>query len=257
MKILCVLIPLISLVTVATGGDTILFEDTFGQSLPRNPLSRGDFNVATDSRQSGALAPVDYTHNGEGWQAQTQFNPVDGVVCRLFPKQPWLAASPGWELDSSDGTYEMEFEFSLPGEFSPHQNAENKPAAPVGETFLLIGQYAPEVAEELRLDRGFGVIHRSNPQISSLFWVDGQSVGEFEPGQEGENHHRIKIRWSQKDRVVSDIEAELNGETLKERGGFSLENMNVLFGGRGRLQTDYDVAGINSVNILQLRYSKK
>jgi hypothetical protein len=260
MKILHVirfLIPLLSLTAVANAGDTILFEDTFGQTLPRNSLSRGDFNVGTDSRQSGPLAPVNYTHNGESWQAQTQFNPVEGVVCRLFPKQPWLAASPEWELDSSDGTYEMVLEFSLPNEFSPHQNAENKPGAPVAEALLLIGQSVPEGAEELRLNQGFAVNYRANPDQPSLFWVYGQNVGEFEPTREGETQHTIKIRWTQKDRVVSDIEAELNGEIVKDQGGFSLEDPKVQFGGRGRLRTDYDVAGINCVNILQLTYSKK
>jgi hypothetical protein len=216
--------------------------------------------MGTDSRQTGPLAPVDYTHNGEEWQAQTQFNPVGGVVCRLFPNQPWVAASPAWEMDSRDGTYEVVFKFSHPNELTPHLGGDefNRPPAATGETLLLIGQSVPDETDELQLNEGFGVIHRSNPDLQSLLWIGGKQWGEFEPGEAEEITHTIRLRWTQLGGVVRDIEAELDGQILKDEGGFSLAAPKVQFGGRGRfIPGDYEAAGINCLNILQLTYSKK
>ncbi len=241
-------------------GGEILFEDTFGQSLPRGPESRGDFNVETEARQSGPLAPKKYAHNGEGWQAQTHFWPRDGVICRLFPRSTWLAASPAWQLDASDGTYEVVFTFSHPNQNSTHLNEgdSKRPPAPVAETIVIIGQAAPEGKKELRIADGIVVVQRTSTANPSLFRIGGQQVGEFDPAEEWGGEHTIKIRWTQKGGTVSNIEAECNGQVLKDDGGFPLAAPTVQFGGRGRFgEMDYETSGLNCLNVLQLTYSKK
>jgi hypothetical protein len=241
-------------------GGGILFEDTFGQSLPRGPESRGDFNVETEARQSGPLAPKKYTHNGEGWQAQTQFWPQDGVICRLFPSANWLAASPAWELDTSDGTYEVVFTFSHPNQDSTHLSDADlqRPPAPVAETIVIIGQPAPAGDEELRIADGIVVVQRTSTDHPSTLQIDGQQIGEFDPAAQWDGEHTIKIRWTQKGGIVSNIEAECNGQVVKDVGGFSLTAPTFQFGGRGRFNaTDYETGGINCLNVLQLTYSKE
>jgi hypothetical protein len=241
-------------------GGEILFEDTFGQSLPRGPESRGDFNVETEARQSGPLAPKKYTHNGEDWQAQTQFWPREGVICRLFPRSTWLAANPAWQLDTSDGTYEVVFTFSHPNQNSTQLNAADsqRPPAPVAETIVIIGQPAPEGEEELRITDGIVVVQRTSTANPSLFRIGGQQVGEFDPAEEWCGEHTIKIRWTQKGGTVSNIEAECNGQVVKDDGGFPLAAPTVQFGGRGRFgEMGYETSGINCLNVLQLTYSKE
>jgi hypothetical protein len=250
-------LSLLALSSLTTRAETILFQDSFGESLPHTKESRGKLNFDTERRQVGPLAPVDYTHNGEGWQAQTQFNAAEGVICRLFPRKSWLVAHPEWELDAGDGSYEVVFAFSLPDETSRNLGQDQAPPAPVAETILLIGQEAPDGAGELLLDKGFGVIHRTDPEQNSQLWVHGQVVEEFEPGPEDEGPHTIKIRWKQEGGMVKDIEAELDGQILKDAGGFSPGAPKVQFGGRGRLSTDYEASSLNAVHILQLTYAKK
>lgn len=251
------LVALLSL-AVATGraGQT-LFEDYFGQRLPRALESRGDFNKGTDQRQSGSLAPADYAHNGEDWQAQTQFNAAEGAVCRLFPLQTWLVASPAWELDAADGNYEVVFEFSHPDGTTQKQTDQNKPPAPTTETILLLGQGTPDGATQLQPANGLAVVYRTNPEMPSLLWMFGQQVGEFRPTPTGETRHTIKLRWRQEGGSMRDIEAELDGATMKDPGGFSLSTPKLLFGARGRYATDYEASGVNCLNVLQLTYTKK
>jgi hypothetical protein len=240
-------------------GET-LFEDTFGQFLPRSAESRGGFNVGIEARQSGPLAPKKYTHNGQGWQSQTQFWPRDGVICRLFPRSTWLAASPSWELDASDGNYEVVFTFSHPNQNSTQLSDADlqRPPAPVAETIVIIGQPAPEGEEELRIANGIVVVQRTSTENPSLFRRGGQLIGEFEPAAQWDGEHTIRIRWTQKGGIVSNIEAECNGQVLKDDGGYPLAAPTVQFGGRGRLNAiDYETSGINCLNVLQLTYSKE
>jgi hypothetical protein len=243
-------------VTTGSAGET-LFDDAFGQRLPRALESRGNFNAGTDQRQSGPLSPADYTHNGEDWQAQTQFNAAEGAVCRLFPLQTWLVASPAWELAAADGNYEVVFEFSHPDSTTQKQTDQNKPPAPSTETVLLLGQGVPDGADQLQPSNGLAVVYRTNPEVPSLLWMFGQKVGEFRPKPTGENRHTIKLRWRQEGGSMRDIEAELDGETLKDPGGFSLSTPKLLFGTRGRYATDYEASGVTCVNVLQLTYTKK
>jgi len=257
MRIPLLFASVLALSSLATGAETILFQDSFGQLLHRSKESRGKFNVGTDRRQSGPLAPVDYSHNGEGWQAQTQFHRTEGVVCRLFTKKSWLVAHPEWELDPGDGNYEVVFEFSLPDEMSRNIGRDQTPAAPAAETILMIGQEVPDGNRELLLDKGFGVIHRSDPEQASQLWVYGQVVEEFQPVPEDEGPRIIKIRWKQKDGIVKDIEGELDGQILKNDGGFSPGAPTVQFGGRGRLRAGQEVSPLGAVQVLQLTYAKK
>lgn len=241
-------------------GGEILFEDTFGQSLPRSEEIRGDFNVETELRQSGALAPKKYTHNGLGWQAQTQFWPRDGVICRLFPRSTWLAASPAWELDTSDGTYEVVFTFSHPNQDATHLSDADlqRPPAPVAETILIIGQPAPEGEDELQIADGIVVVQRTSTELPSIFRIGGQQIGEFDPAEEWDGEHTIKIRWTQKGGTVSNIEAECNGQVIKDDGKFSIAAPTVQFGGRGRFNPmEYETGGISCLNVRQLTYSKE
>jgi hypothetical protein len=240
-------------VTPALAEET-LFEDTFGQLLPRSVESRGDFHVAKEIRQSGPLAPAAYAHNGEGWQAQTHFFPQDGVVCRLFPKAEWLLASPAWELDSADGNYEVTFEFSYPDATTSHlaEGETGRPPAPVAETILEVGQTQPT-----RGKSSIAVVVRSGPGQPSLFMVDGQPAGEFAGDSKGQPPHTATIRWKQEGGVVSDIVAELDGQKIEADGGFAFAGFKVLFGGRGRFTPpDYEPGKVNCLNVLRLAYTK-
>jgi hypothetical protein len=198
---------------------------------------------------------VEYTHNGEGWQAQTQFWPKEGVVCRLFPVMPWLLATPGWELDPADGTYEIVFEFSHPDAASHHLVGDEvgRPPAPVAETILEVGQTQPTPGKS-----SVSIVVRTNPGLPSLFMVEGQKAGEFAANPAAPSPRVVKIRWKQKGGWVSNIQAELYGKKLQADGGFILAGAKILFGGRGRYTpADYQPGKQNCLNILRLEYIKK
>jgi hypothetical protein len=256
----CILPSLLALTVASAGAEQTLFEDTFGQMLPRSVESRGDFHVAKEIRQRGPLAPAAYAHNGEGWQAQTHFFPQDGVVCRLFPNAEWLLASPAWELDSADGSYEVVFEFSHPEARSHHlaQDEAGRPPAPNSETVLAIGQAQPgQPLDSLPLARSIAVIVRTDAASPSLVRIDGKPAGEFAAGTKGEPPHVVKIRWKQEGGVVSDIETELDGQKIQADGGFTFAGPKVLFGGRGRFTPpDYEPGKVNCLNVLRLAYTK-
>jgi hypothetical protein len=113
------LIALFAASVATADAEQMLFEDTFGQSLPRNNGSRDaghGWEGGTELRQSGPLAPVKYTHNGAEWRVQNQLNDLaKGVESRFFTlPDKWLLVGPAWELDSADGSYEVVFEFSPP-----------------------------------------------------------------------------------------------------------------------------------------------
>jgi hypothetical protein len=256
------LFPFLLALTVTTGSaQQTLFEDTFGQSLPRTVESRGDFHVGKETRQSGPLAPVEYTHNGEEWQAQTHFWPADGVICRLFPVRPWLLASPGWELDQADGTYEVVFQFGHPDATSHFLAADEtgRPPAPNSETVLLVGQTpAGQTLDNLPLARSIAISVRTDSNLPSLVRIDGKPAGEFAPGTKGQPPHTIKIRWKQSGGVIGDIAVELDEQTIEADGGFSFAGAKVLFGGRGRYTPpDYEAGNLNCLNVLRLEYSKE
>jgi len=253
--------PLLALALASAGAQQTLFEDTFGQMLPPSEDSRGDFHVGQETRQNGPLAPVDYTHNGEVWQAQTHFFAQDGVVCRLFPLQPWLLASPDWDLDSGDGTYEVAFEFSYPDATAHHlaQDETGRPPAPNSETILTVGQAPPtQTIDSVPFSRSIAVIVRTDPGLPSLIRIDGQAAGEFAPGTKDGPPHKAMIRWKQESGTVSNIEIELDGEKIAADGGFTFAAPKVLFGGRGRFTPpDYEPGRINCLNVLRLEYSKE
>jgi hypothetical protein len=245
--------------TTASAQQT-LFEDTFGQTLPRTVESRGDFHVGKEVRQSGPLAPVEYTHNGKEWQAKTQFFPQDGVVCRLFPMQPRLLATPGWELDPADGTYEVVFQFGHPDATSRHlaEDETGRPPASNAETVLVVGQALPgEKADKLSA-QSIAVVVRTSPDMRSFVRVDGKPAGEFAAGTKGEPPHTAKIRWKQTGGVISDIVAELDDQKIEADGGFTFAAPKVLFGGHGRYNPpDYEAGKLNCLNILRLEYIKE
>lgn len=255
------LLPVLALTLASAGAQQTLFEDTFGQLLPRSEESRGDFHVGKETRQDGPLSPAEYSHNGDGWQAQTQFWPRDGVICRLFTLQPWLLATPAWKLDSADGSYEVVFEFSHPDATSNHlaQDEAGRPPAPNSETVLAVGQTPPDgPLDNLPFARSIAVIVRTDPALPSLVRIDGQPAGEFAPGTKGQPPHTVSIRWKQQGGAVRDIEVELDGEKIEAAGGFAFASPNVLFGGRGRLNDPgYEAGGINCLNILRLGYTKE
>lgn len=254
------LLALLTLTVTTAGAQQTLFEDTFGQLLPRSVESRGDFHVGKETRQNGPLAPVEYTHNGEGWQAQTHFFPQDGVICRLFPVRPWLLASPGWELDQADGTYEVVFEFSHPDSASHFlaQDDTGRPPASNAETVLVVGEALPGGETDKLPARGIAVVVRTSPDLPSFLRVDGKPAGEFAANSNAPSPRMVKIRWKQEGGVVSDIEAELDGEKIQADGGFAFAGPKVLFGGRGRFAPpDYEPGKINCLNVLRLAYRKE
>jgi hypothetical protein len=255
MKLRFLLPVSLALAVTTAGAQQTLFEDTFGQMLPRSVESRGDFHVGKETRQNGPLAPVEYTHNGEGWQAQTHFFPKDGVICRLFPVSKLLLAAPGWDLDSADGTYEVVFEFSHPDSASHFlaQDDTGRPPAPVAETILAVGQTQPTSGKS-----SISVVARTAPELPSLFMVGGQKAGEFAANSNAPSPRVVKIRWKQEGGVVSDIEAELDGEKIQADGGFAFAGPKVLFGGRGRFTpSDYEPGKVNCLNVLRLAYRKE
>jgi hypothetical protein len=260
MKRRLLLPPLLALTVATAGAQQTLFEDTFGQLLPRSEASRGDFQVGKETRQNGPLAPVEYTHNGEGWQAQTHFWPKEGIVCRLFPVMHWLLATPGWELDPADGTYEIVFEFSHPDAASHHLVGDEvgRPPAPNSETVLLVGEALPGGAAEKLPARGIAVGVRTSPDLPSFVRIDGKPAGEFAAGTKGQPPHSVKVRWTQEGGTIRNIEVELDGQKIESDGGFTFAAPKVLFGGRGRFNTpDYEPGKANCLNVLRLAYRKE
>jgi hypothetical protein len=261
MKVRFLFLPLLALAVSSARAQQTLFEDTFGQLLPRSEDSRGDFHVGKETRQNGPLAPVDYAHNGEGWQAQTQFWSQDGVISRLFPLQSWLLATPDWELDQANGTYEVVFEFSHPDRTSHHLAGDEvgRPPAPNSETILVVGQTPlTQPLDSVPFSRSIAVIVRTDPGLPSLIRIDGQPAGEFAPGTKDGPPNKAMIRWKQEGGTVSNIEIELDGEKIEADGGFTFAAPKVLFGGRGRFTPpDYEPGRINCLNVLRLEYSKE
>ncbi len=259
MKSIPLLACVLTLTMVTAAAGETLFEDTFGQSLERSKESRGKFNAGSEQRQSGPLAPTEYALNGEGWQGQTHFNPTDGVVCRLLTRQPWLLATPAWELQSDDGNYEITFEFGFPTEgATPVGVRDEQPRTPVppAETLLTIGQEMPAVADTKPPDQGIALIHRSGAGLPSVLMIRGKRAGEFSPGPPDELQHVMKFRWQQAGGVVQDLEAELNGQTIQADGGFTLPARKLMIGARGR-QANTEPLSIGCLNLLSLQYSKK
>jgi hypothetical protein len=257
MKSRLLLLPFLALAGASAVAQQTLFEDTFGQMLPRSAGSDEadrNFDFGKEIRQSGPLAPVDYTHNGERWQAQR-----NGNVCRLYPVTTWLLATPGWDLDSADGTYEVVFEFGFPNATTPFFSEEAGPPAPVAETILAIGLTPPTGALEALPGSGFvAVIARAAPGQPSVVRVDGKPAGEFAPAGDGELPNQVKIRWKQEGGTVRDIEVDLDGQKIEAEGGFAFAAPKVLFGARGRYNPpDYEPGQISCLNILRLEYLKE
>lgn len=258
----CLVLPVIFALAVSTAGaQQTLFEDAFGQSLPRTVESRGDFHVGKEVRQTGPLAPAAYALSGEGWQAQTHFNATEGVLCRLFPRKEWLTAVPAWELDPADGTYEVVFEFSAPDENTLRlaQDPENRPPALTAETMLVIGlAELPVVDDKKPLRQCISLAYRAKADAPSLLRVDGRVAGNLQVDTTGAGPRTMKIRWKQESGVVGDIDAELDGNKLQADGGFSFAAPKVIMATRGRHQPEgYEVGKINCLNVLRLSYAKE
>ena len=263
MKLRLLLLPLLALTVAAVSAQQTLFEDTFGQLLPPSSGDHDadrDFHFGKEIRQNGPLAPVEYTHNGEPWQAQANFT-RGGKMWRLYPQQSWLLSTPGWDLDSADGTYEVAFEFSHPDATTQFLSRDGvlQPPAPVSETILAIGLTPPTEPLEALPNAGFVAVNvRTNPSLPSLVRVDGKPVGEFAPGAEGQAPTRVKIRWKQEGGIVREIEVELDGRKIEADGGFTFAAPKVVFGGRGRYApTDYQPGEANCLNVLRLEYIKE
>lgn len=261
MTMLCrLLFPVLALTLASAGAQQTLFEDTFGQMLPRSEDSRGDFHVGKEIRQGGPLSPAEYSHNGQDWQAQTQFWPKDGVVCRLFPLQSWLLATPAWELDPADGIYEVVFEFGHPDATSNHLTQEDtgRPPAQNAETVLVVGETLPGGEADKLPARGIAVVVRTSPDLPSFLLVDGKPAGEFAAGAKGQPPHTVKVRWKQSGGVIGDIVVELDDRKIEADGGFTFAGPKVLFGGRGRyVPPDYEAGDLQCLNVLRLEYLKE
>jgi hypothetical protein len=214
------LIALFAASVATANAEQMLFEDTFGQPLPRNNGSRDaghGWEGGTELRQSGPLAPVKYTHNGAEWRVQNQLNDLaKGVESRFFTlPDKWLLVGPAWELDSADGSYEVVFEFSPPDANSQTAGGkEKRPPASAAEAALVIGQ-EQTAAGTLPDPQSIAVVVQTDPGVPSPVWVDGAEVAAFEPNPAGPSVRVVTIRWKQKKGAVSDIEAELDGQTIK------------------------------------------
>jgi hypothetical protein len=261
MKVRFLFLPLLALAVSSAGAQQTLFEDAFGQLLPRTVESRGDFHVGKEVRQSGPLAPAAYALSGEGWQAQTHFIATEGVLCRLFPRKEWLTAVPAWELDSADGTYEVVFEFSAPDENTLRlaQDPENRPPALTAETMLVIGlAELPAVDDKKPLRQCISLAYRARADTPSLLRVNGRAAGNLQIDSAGAGPRTMKIRWKQEGGVVRDIDAELDGQKVEADGGFSFAAPKVMIATRGRHQPEgYEVGTINCLNVLRLSYAKE
>jgi len=251
--------------SVATvDAEQMLFEDTFGQSLPRNMGSRDaghSWEGGTELRQSGPLAPVKYTHNGAEWRVQNQLVVLaKGVESRFFTlPDEWLLVGPAWELDSADGSYEVVFEFSQPDANSQTAGGkEKRPPASAAEAVLVIGQ-EQTAAGNLPDPQSIAVVVQTDPGVPSSVWVDGGEAAAFEPNPAGPSVRVVTIRWKQEKGVVSDIEAELDGQTIKISqtlpSGFGAPKVQI--GGRGRRTPDYEASHFNCLTALRLAYAKK
>jgi hypothetical protein len=263
MMVRLFLFSLLALTVASASAQQTLFEDTFGQMLSTaagGHEADRDFNFAKEMRQSGPLAPVDYSHNGKPWQAQTNLSRSQ-KMCRLYPQQTWLLSTPGWDLDSADGTYEVVFEFSHPDVTTQFLSRDGvqQPPAPVSETILAIGLTPPTGPLEALPGAGYiAVIVRTDPGAPSIVRVDGRPAGTFEPVIEVPSPRLVKIRWAQEGGTVRDIEVELDGQKIEADGGLTFAAPKVLFGARGRYKPpDYQPGDVQCLNILRLAYTKE
>jgi hypothetical protein len=216
-----------------TQAKTLLFEDDFqvlDKSALLDPESRKDINREATTRQTGSLAPTQYSSNGAPWQQQLYAGPgylgAQGGVLRLFPMAHRdLIVSPGWNLKEEAGVYSLDL-------WIRKAQADALPA----RIFVALGASSGPLNEGTPDVLGGALVLQAlmDPEPTLQLIQDGAEVSSAVPCPNFAAGGDLAIRWKQNGPLeISNIEVECDGITiLRHEGSVSVGGGNVGFGAR-------------------------
>lgn len=234
--------------------ETLLFEDGFlveNQAALDEDGGRQEINREAAQRQTGSLAPTEYSSNGQPWQQQLSDGAVspDGAL-RLYPKRDGnLLLSPAWSLEEKAGDYALGLRI-LPvgGEEFPEQ------------IFIALGGSAGPLVEGAVAPLAGALLLRvlNSPEPTVMLLQDLSEISDAVPFPGLTWGGELVIRWTQDSgREISKIEVLLDGTSiLKHEHDVFVGGDNVVFGARmgARQQTE---SGFGTVLIESLRYTRE
>jgi hypothetical protein len=237
----------------------VLFEDRFGAALGPEGIREKDLDHLHDKRQTGALAPATYTHNGGQWQLQTRGS-GKRIAFMIFPKKEWLGISPAFQLPTEDGSYELSFDFSCPS--ARAEAREGDRSGPPGEVALVVGRDQPVGADDPGWPGTLAVVLPVEPEGPARFMIDGVEAATLDTAATGEAaapRRNLTIRWTQSEGRVTGAEATVDGQTFPAAPSdpsFSPASPHIMFASRliTKLHAEQNYG---QIQLIRLTLSKK
>jgi hypothetical protein len=238
----------------ASHAETVLFEDGFlveDQAALYEDGGRQEINREAAQRQTGSLAPTEYSSNGQPWQQQLSEGAVspDGAL-RLYPTRGGnLLLSPAWSLEEKAGNYALGMRIRpVGGEELPEQ------------IFIALGGSAGPLLESASGPLAGALLLRvlNYPEPTVMLMQDWGEISDSAsfPGLTWGGE--LVLRWSQDSgHRISKVEVLFDGTSiLTHEHDVFVGGDNVLFGARmgGGQQTGN---GFGTVLIESLRYTRE
>jgi hypothetical protein len=233
--------------------ETLLFDDEFqvtDQAALDEDGGRQEINREAAQRQTGSLAPTEYSSNGQPWQQQLLAG-QGGVRLALFPmKQKPLLLSPKWSMEEAAGDYTLELRIL------PNRGGEDTP-----DTILVaLGAESGQLLEGMTNILGGALVLEISrlPEPTMVLKRDGVPVSDAVLFQGLESGGDLAVRWKQNaGRKITKVEVLLNGDSiLDHEEDLTVVGGNVAFGAlMGPEQ--YLPKGFGALVIGLLRYTRE
>lgn len=244
---------LIAAVVAPAAAETVLFEDGFEvadpTALESEELARRNINLDAGQRQSGSMAPTEYSVNGAAWQYQLSW--IRGQTSlRMFP-MAWhgLALAPGWKLDPLPGNYALSLKLARDG-----------PNVFPGTFWIALGAGDSQLGEGAVPNLSGSLMLRvtSHPEPSVELLHDGIELAA-QSGPEFAEAGTYTLRWSQESPgAIANVEVLLDGQNvLRHEGSIFLKGEAVVLDARARGDNTAEQRGFVSIAIDDLRYVRE